>query len=57
MTESARTENHEQAHNSLPDEPKPVFDDFVTDCKFAATRHHSSPFVSYVVLAEMVRLG
>ena len=42
---------------SLLDELKPVFDDFVTDYRFAATKHHGSPFVSYVVLAEMVRLG
>ena len=52
-----RTEKHEQARNSLPDELKPVFDDFVADYKFVATKHHGSPFVSYVVLAEMVRLG
>ena len=52
-----RTEKHEHARNSLPDELKPVFDDFVSYYKFAATKHHGSPFVSYVVLAEMVRLG
>jgi len=52
-----RSEKHEQARNSLPDELRPVFDDFVSDYKFAATEHHGSPFVSYVVLAEMVRAG
>jgi hypothetical protein len=52
-----RTEKHEIARNSLPDNLKPVFDDFVGDYKFAATKHHGSPFVSYVVLAEMVRMG
>ena len=52
-----RTEKHEQARNSLPDELKPVFDDFVTDYRFAATKHHGSPFVSYIILAEMVRAG
>jgi len=57
MVEAARSEKHEQARNSLPEELRPVFDDFVTDYKFAATKHHGSPFVSYVVLAEMVRLG
>jgi hypothetical protein len=36
---------------------RPVFDDFVVDYKFAATKHHGSPFVSYIVLAEMVNLG
>lgn len=57
MTDTPRTEKHELARNSLPDELKPVFDDFVTDYRFAATKHHGSPFVSYIVLAEMVRLG
>jgi hypothetical protein len=41
----------------LPDDLKPVFDEFVTDYRFAATKHHGSPFVSYVVIAEMVKLG
>jgi len=52
-----RSEKHEQARNSLPEDLQSVFDDFVADYKFAATKHHGSPFVSYVVLAEMVRAG
>ena len=52
-----RSEKHELARNSLPDELKKVFDDFVNDYRFSATKHHGSPFVSYVVLAEMVRIG
>ena len=55
--ESKRSEKHEQARNSLHDDLKPIFDDLVTDYKFTATKHHGSPFVSYAVLAEMVRLG
>ena len=54
---TGRSEKHEQARDSLPDKLKPVFDNFVTDYRLAATKHHGSPFVSYVVLAEMVRLG
>ncbi|NLS93180.1 MAG: hypothetical protein GXX96_13570 [Planctomycetaceae bacterium] len=57
MDETTRSEKHEAARNTLPDELKPVFDDFVGDYKFAATKHHGSPYVSYIVLAEMVRLG
>jgi hypothetical protein len=57
MEPEKRTEKHEQARNSLPDELKPIFDDFVADYKFAATKHHGAPFVSYIVLAEMVRAG
>lgn len=57
MDAEKRTEKHEQARNSLSDELKPIFDDFVADYKFASTKHHGAPFVSYVVLAEMVRAG
>jgi hypothetical protein len=54
---SERSEKHELARNSLPDDLKPVFDAFVDDYKFAASKHHGSPFVSYIVLAEMVKAG
>jgi hypothetical protein len=58
MNEAAkRSEKYEQARNSLPDELRPVFDDFVEDYKFAGTIHHGSPFVSYIILAEMVKAG
>jgi hypothetical protein len=56
MPES-RSEKHELARNSLPEELRPMFDDFVDDYRFAATKAHGSPFVSYMVLAEMVRAG
>lgn len=52
-----RTEKHEQARKSLPEELVQVFDQFVEDYKFAGTIHHGSPFVSYVILAEMVKAG
>jgi len=52
-----RTEKYEQARNSLPDNLKPLFDEFVADYKFAATKYHGAPYVSYIVLAEMVRVG
>lgn len=58
MTEEVkRSEKHEQARNSLSEELRPVFDAFVEDYKFAGTIHHGSPFVSYIILAEMVRAG
>jgi hypothetical protein len=57
METEKRSEKHEQARNSLSDELKPIFDDFVADYKFAATKHHGAPFVSYIVLAEMTRAG
>jgi len=53
----ARSEKHEAARASLPVELQSVFDQFVEDYKFAGTMHHGSPFVSYIILAEMVRAG
>jgi len=46
MTEDKRSEKEEQARNSLPDELKAIFDDFVNDYKFFATMHHGSPYLS-----------
>jgi hypothetical protein len=57
VSEPTRSEKHQFARNSLPKELWPVFDVFVQDYKFGATVHHGSPFVSYIVLAEMVKAG
>jgi len=51
------SEKQTEARNSLPEELKPVFDDFVAGYKYAATIHHGRPYVSYVVLADMIRAG
>jgi hypothetical protein len=55
--EPKRTAKLEEARNSLPPELVPVFDDFVADYKFYATKRHGAPYVSYMVLADMVRAG
>lgn len=52
MDEPKRSEKHEAARRSLPDDLKPVFDDLVGDYRFYATKYHGSPFVSYVVLSR-----
>ena len=57
MNEPKRSEKHEAARNTLSDELRPVFDDLVVDYKFAGTKYYGSPFVSYLILAELVRLG
>ena len=57
MSNAKRSEKHEIARAGLPDELKPVFDQFVDDYKFAGVIHHGAPFVSYIILAEMVRAG
>ena len=43
------TQKHEEARNTLPDELKPIFDQFVDDYKYYATQRHGTPYVSYVV--------
>lgn len=55
--EEKRSEKYEQARAMLPEELWAVFDEFVADYKFAGTIHHGSPFVSYIILAEMVKAG
>lgn len=51
------SEKQLEARNSLPDELKPVFDDFVANYKYVATLRHGKPYISYIVLADMIRLG
>lgn len=53
----ARSEEYMIARNTLPEELRPIYDDFVADYKFAGVKHHGSPYVSYIILAEMVRAG
>jgi len=48
---------HEEARNALPEDLKSVFDDFVSDYMYAATVRHGRPYISYIVLADMVRAG
>ena len=52
-----RTPKHEEARNSLPEELRPIFDEFVADYKFHAAVRHGAPYVSYIVLADMIRSG
>lgn len=57
MSNVKRSEKHEAARVGLPEELQPIFDQFVEDYKFAGMIHHGAPFVSYIILAEMVRAG
>ena len=54
---SARSEKHEDARNSLPDDLKSVFDQLVADYKYVATTRHGAPYVSYIVLADLIHAG
>jgi len=51
------SEKQIEARNTLPDELKPIFDEFVSDYKYAATLRHGRPYISYIVLADMTRAG
>ena len=55
--EQKQSEKQLEARNSLPDELKPVFDELISDYKYAATLRCGKPYVSYIVLADMVRAG
>jgi len=57
MENPDRSKKHEDARNALPPDLHPAFDELVGDYKFAALRHHRRPFVSYLVLADLVREG
>lgn len=52
-----RSEKHEEARESVPKDLRDVFDELVEHYRFAATKHHGKPYISYVVLAELVELG
>jgi hypothetical protein len=56
MAEKPR-EKQIEARDSLPGELKPIFDEFVADYKYAATMRHGRPYISYIVLADMIRAG
>jgi hypothetical protein len=51
------TQKQKEARDSLPPELLSVFDDLVAEYQFFAMKHHGSPFVSYIVLADLIRAG
>lgn len=56
MTEKP-SEKQIEARNSLLKEQRPIFDELVSDYKYAATTRHGRPYVSYVVLADLIKVG
>ena len=55
--EHTQSEKFIEAKNSLSDELKPIYEEFVSDYRYAATLRYGKPYVSYIVLADMVRAG
>lgn len=51
------SEKYIEAKNSLNDDLKPIYEEFVADYRYAATLRHGRPYISYIVLADMVRAG
>lgn len=47
----------EEARQGLPADLQPIFEELVADYKFATTTCHGRGYVSYAVLAELVRVG
>ncbi|MBN2465642.1 hypothetical protein JXD38_08505 [candidate division WOR-3 bacterium] len=47
----------EEARNTLPEELWPAFDELVSHYRYIATSRYGSPFVSYIVLADLIRSG
>ena len=46
-----------EAMNTLSDELKPIFEEFVSHYRYSGTKRYGKPFVSYIILADMVRAG
>jgi hypothetical protein len=57
MNASNRSQKHEEARNTLPEDLKPVFDEIVEDYKFATFKRYGNGYVAYTVLADLVRVG
>lgn len=55
--ECTQSEKYIEAQNSLSDDLKPIYEKFVSDYRYAATMRHGKPYISYIVLADMVRAG
>jgi len=47
----------EEARNSLPKELRQEFDKLVADYKYVATLKYGRPYVSYIVLADLIKSG
>lgn len=55
--EYKESEKYIEAKNSLSDNLKPIYEEFVADYRYAATLRCGKPYVSYIVLADIIRSG
>lgn len=52
-----RSAKYEEARSQLPDHLRAEFDKLVEEYKGVALLRHGAPFVSYVVLADLIQMG
>jgi hypothetical protein len=57
MTETPKRPKFYEVRELLPEELRSVYDALVGDYEFLAIKHHGKPFVSYKILADLVREG
>jgi hypothetical protein len=57
MVDQKRTPKFAQARESLPEELRPVYDQLVEEYGFYALKHQGRRWVSYAIIAELVRDG
>ena len=57
LAEPTRSQKHNLARDSLPEDLRPPFDALVADYIFYALIHHRTRLVSYLILADLVRAG
>ena len=51
------TPKHQEARALIPDDLKEEFDKLVEDYRFHAMLRHGAPFVSYILLADLILDG
>jgi hypothetical protein len=54
---TTRTVKHNEVRDALPSELVSAFDDLVEQYQFYARKHYRVPFVSYLVLSDLIRAG
>jgi len=57
MSDGKQRPKFHEARESLPEELRPVYDDMVADYEFMALKHHGRKFVSYKIIADLVKEG
>jgi hypothetical protein len=50
-----QSEKYIESLNSLSEDLKLIYEEFVSDYRYVATSRHGRPYISYIVLADTVR--